>query len=130
MFLLFFIIGERKCGTSSLFRYICNHPLVVPGKLKEPNFFTNTRSYIISNIEKYWNNFPLKNQKSTELQWPELDNQGTLYEESISFDIHPSSVTGEASANTFVDVEPQILKEYLPNCKLIILLRESIGKGN
>jgi hypothetical protein len=35
----FFIIGERKCGTSSVYRYLVAHPHVLPGRLKEPNFF-------------------------------------------------------------------------------------------
>lgn len=34
------IIGAMKCGTTSLFRYLSQHPEVAPSTPKEPNFFT------------------------------------------------------------------------------------------
>ena len=50
----FFIIGERKCGTSSLYRYLIAHPNVLPCQLKEPNFFGKGAEYVNENIEDYW----------------------------------------------------------------------------
>ncbi|WP_281388003.1 sulfotransferase domain-containing protein [Puniceicoccus vermicola] len=35
----FFIPGEAKCGTTSLFRYLSMHPEVFPSDVKEPNNF-------------------------------------------------------------------------------------------
>lgn len=125
----FFIIGERKCGTSSLYRYICDHPQVLPGKLKEPNFFGNTKTINQKTFLEYLKNFPRKNSQQTTLAWPELDEQGFLFEEKIPF--HKDSnnlITGEASANTLVDGNPETVKEYLPNCKILILLREPVQR--
>lgn len=34
------IIGAMKCGTTSLFSYLSQHPQIAPCKVKEPNFFT------------------------------------------------------------------------------------------
>jgi hypothetical protein len=39
------IIGAMKCGTTSLFRYLAEHPQVAPCKIKEPNFFTSKRRW-------------------------------------------------------------------------------------
>lgn len=36
-----FIIGAMKCGTSSLFAYLSQHPDVLGCSIKEPQFFTN-----------------------------------------------------------------------------------------
>lgn len=34
------IIGSMKCGTSSLYSYLANHPEICPCKVKEPEFFS------------------------------------------------------------------------------------------
>lgn len=41
------IIGSMKCGTTSLFRHLENHPQIAACKIKEPNFFTSKE-----NLEK------------------------------------------------------------------------------
>lgn len=35
----FLIIGAQKCGTTSLYEYLCNHPLVARCKVRETHFF-------------------------------------------------------------------------------------------
>lgn len=124
----FYIIGERKCGTSSLFRYLCNHPQVVPGRLKEPNFFIQEEQEIQKNWSKYLDNFPTQESKTSMLKWPELNDDGVLFEEKIVFQIGEEVITGEASANTMVDVDPEKLKRFLPDLKLIIILREPVER--
>eukprot|EP01050_Picozoa_sp_SAG11_P003164 SAG11_NODE_173_length_13507_cov_10.489931_6_plen_117_part_00 len=34
----FCIIGAQKCGTTSLYDWLCEHPLMVPARRKEPHF--------------------------------------------------------------------------------------------
>ena len=34
------IIGAMKCGTTSLFHYLTQHPLIMPARDKEPHFFS------------------------------------------------------------------------------------------
>jgi hypothetical protein len=36
---LFFVIGVMKCGTSSLYEYICQHPKILRARTKETHFF-------------------------------------------------------------------------------------------
>lgn len=39
------IVGAAKCGTSSLFQYLAQHPLVAPSQPKEPNFFASDENW-------------------------------------------------------------------------------------
>jgi hypothetical protein len=39
------IVGSMKCGTSSLFTYLSEHPQVASAKDKEPNFFANDSNW-------------------------------------------------------------------------------------
>lgn len=128
----FFIIGERKCGTSSLYRYLVQHPNVLPCCLKEPNFFGKEEKHIAENIAQYWSFFPKKNATTDpSFIWPELNQKGILYEEEITIPrlANQTYITGEASANTFYEVAPAVVQKYLPNIKLILLLRNPIDRA-
>lgn len=35
----FIIIGAQKCGTTSMYEYLCQHPLVLKGKRRETHYF-------------------------------------------------------------------------------------------
>ncbi len=39
------IIGAMKCGTTSLFSYLAEHPQIAPCSNKEPNFFLTNRNW-------------------------------------------------------------------------------------
>lgn len=122
----FFIIGERKCGTSSLYRYLVAHPNVLPCQLKEPNFFGQGAKKVGDNIDNYWQLFPKKNAtEAIEFEWPELNEEGILYQETVKVPRKTAIqyITGEASVNTFYEVDPKLIKKYLPEIKLIILFR-------
>lgn len=128
----FFIIGERKCGTSSLYRYLVQHPNVLPCSLKEPNFFGKDDKYVSKHIEEYWTFFPETNATTDRsFKWPELTPKGILYEEEIIVPRKPNQtyITGEASANTFYEVAPTLVKKYVPDIKLILLLRNPIDRA-
>ncbi len=122
----FFIIGERKCGTSSLYRYLVSHPNVLPCKVKEPNFFSQPWWKIMLGYQKYLTLFPNLKQGEVSLNWVELDDKGQLYEETISRALQDGLdyITGEASVNTFYYGNPKIIKRFLPEVKLILMLRD------
>lgn len=128
----FFIIGERKCGTSSLYRYLIAHPNVLPCALKEPNFFGKGAAYVTENISDYWKLFPLQSASDAiKFDWPELNEEGILYHEEVLVERAPevNYTTGEASVNTFYEVAPELVKQYLPNIKLILLFRNPIERA-
>ncbi|MEN0003665.1 MAG: sulfotransferase [Bacteroidota bacterium] len=127
----FFIIGERKCGTSSLYRYLLAHPQVLPCAVKEPQYFTKPWWKRQLEWKKYQALFPVKGQQSPlVMHWPELDKSGNLYHEEVHFDRAAGIdyVTGEASANTFYEAHPRAVKQRLPDIRLIVLLREPVAR--
>jgi hypothetical protein len=123
----FFIIGERKCGTSSLYRYLVAHPNVLPGKVKEPDLFSKPWWKVLWGFSKYKALFPAVNASGNiELNWPELDDKGQLYNETVTIERKEgvNYITGEASVNTFYYANPQLVKKLLPGVKIILMLRE------
>ncbi|MFK7979420.1 MAG: sulfotransferase [Saprospiraceae bacterium] len=128
----FFIIGERKCGTSSLYRYLVAHPNVLPCQLKEPNFFGKGVEYVHQNIGEYWQLFPQKEaSEAIQFEWPELNKAGILYHETVKIEREDATkyITGEASVNTFYEVNPQLVQQYLPTTKLIVLFRNPVERA-
>ena len=128
----FFIIGERKCGTSSLYRYLVAHPNVLPCKVKEPHFFTQPLWKMILGFKKYKSLFPLvKGDDGLEFEWPELDENGELFTEIIKIDRKEDIpyITGEASVNTFFYANPEIVRRFLPKVKIILMLREPVERA-
>jgi hypothetical protein len=128
----FFIIGERKCGTSSLYRYLLEHPNVLPCKLKEPQFFVKKPWRIWWNIKQYYALFPTVDyQGDITVQWPELDKTGNIFFETLNYERleNQTYLTGEASAETFHRANPRILKHFLPDIKLIVMLRNPVERA-
>jgi hypothetical protein len=129
----FFIIGVNKCGTSSLYRYLMAHPNMLPCALKEPNFFgLYSPEYIASHLDEYWALFPTREyQGDLSFRWEASDQAGTptLTRVHVKRDPAKPYITGEASANTFHDVSPSLLHQYLPDTRLILLVRNPIDRA-
>ena len=128
----FFIIGERKCGTSSLYRYLCDHPKVVPCRMKEPQFFSSPAWYRILNYRKYLALFPEKESaEPVHLEWVELVNDSSYVTREVEYKRtgKADEITGEASANTLSQVPPDRLYRYFPDARLIVLLRDPVDRA-
>jgi len=91
------IPGPRKCGTSTLFKLLKDHPQIDCPYIKEPHFFTLTQKIINDNISWYQDLYPHKLNK------PFLDGS-TLYFSS-----------NRAKEN---------IKKYMDNPLIIIILRD------
>jgi hypothetical protein len=96
----FIIIGGSKCGTTSLFRGLCQHPNIVGSINKELNFFSH--KYDLGN-EWYSSMFP-----------PRED--GSLYfEASPSYGCHTEAL--------------RRIKRDIPKVKLIYVIRNPVDKA-
>lgn len=97
----FLIIGTQKGGTSSLYYYLCQHPNIAETEQKEVHFFdTNYHR----GINWYHSFFPKKRNK--------ID------------------ISGEATPSYLVfDDIPARVKNYNPNMKLIVLLRDPVKRA-
>ena len=106
----FLIIGGQRCGTSSLYYYLTDHPYIAPAYTKELHFFD-------ANYKKglHW----------YRAQFP------TAMEKSFTEHIHKHAfITGEASPSyLFHPHAPKRISKLIPGAKLIVLLRNPIDRA-
>ena len=97
----FIIIGQAKCGTSSLYNYLTQHPQILPALKKEIAFW-NVKSNFDKGLDWYLAHFPT-----------------ITSEESL--------ITGEATP-FYLDSKSiaKHIGQIFPNIKFIILLRNPI----
>lgn len=106
----FIIIGAQRCGTTSLFYYLSQHPDVYASFPKEVHFFSN---YYQKGINWYRSHFPLYWQKSRLLR-----------------NSHHNFMTGEATPYYLSHPHaPQRVFETVPDVLLIVLLRNPIERA-
>lgn len=98
----FLIIGAQRCGTTSLYHYLTQHPKILSSFTKEVHYFDGGLNPMIDNYSKgvdwYKSFFPLKREKEV--------------------------ITGEASPlYLFNPLAPKRIFDLLPEIKMIVLLR-------
>jgi hypothetical protein len=101
----FLIIGVQRAGTTSLYRYLINHPqIMISHQLRETYYFD-----VDENYEKGWGwylgHFPFSLAKGKKL----------------TFEASPSYL--------FKEKVPQRIKQKLGNIKMIILLRNPVERA-
>lgn len=102
----FLIMGVVKGGTTSLYKYVIQHPQIISSLKKEVHYF-NHENYRKRDVGWYRTHFPLR-----------------------SFMTPTSTLTGEASPSYFHNPEgPDRVYQLLPNTKLILLLRNPIDRA-
>ena len=97
----FAIIGAQKCGTTSLYNYLIQHPLISSATKKEIHYFDNSAN-LKQGAKWYLSHFP---------------------------NIKPPKLTGEATPMLFRPEAPQKIKKLYPNMKLIVLLRDPVARA-
>jgi len=104
----FIIIGAHKAGTSSLYRYLQQHPSIFMPVLKEPRFFAFNEDNP-THREKSRQVFPIRT----------LPEYEALFEEGVSFDL-----VGEASPEYLnSSIAAKRIYECCSTVKLIVSLR-------
>ncbi|MDR4508671.1 MAG: sulfotransferase domain-containing protein [Candidatus Brocadiaceae bacterium] len=106
----FIAIGAQKCGTTSLYYYLNQHPQILPAARKEVHFFDNQFQ---KGVHWYRSRFPLSLN---------MNFQEKLRSKPV--------ITGEASPLYFFHpLVPIRLSRLLPQVKLIVLLRNPIHRS-
>jgi hypothetical protein len=104
----FIIIGAQKAGTSSLYRYLADHPLIEPAVAKEVHYFD---WHFHRGASWYRAHFP-----TVAARWRSRMQGRPL-------------LTGEASPYyLFHPHAPQRVKALVPGAKLIVLLRDPVER--
>lgn len=100
----FIVLGVQKGGTTSLYRYICEHPQIEPALLKEVQYYTN---HFAKGKSWYRSNFPYRS---------ELRARNAITGEATPYYIfHPHAL--------------ERIRQTAPNAKLLIMLRNPIDRA-
>ena len=103
----FLIIGTAKAGTTSLYRYLDQHPEIYMSPNKEPRFF-------VYDGEEMDPLHPIHTKTITDLKSYQQLFEGVTGEKAI----------GEASPAYLVEPKaPERIYHYIPNAKIIAILR-------
>jgi hypothetical protein len=106
----FIIIGAQKGGTSSLYRYLMQHPLIRPSFMKEVHYFD---LHFAEGANWYRARFPL-----------------SLYKYYLKQVRKQNIITGEASPYYMPHPHvPKRVAALVPQAKLIVLLRNPIDRA-
>ncbi|MEW6585077.1 MAG: sulfotransferase [Nitrospirota bacterium] len=106
----FLIIGAQKCGTTSLYNYLIQHPCIYPASVKEVGFF-----------DRYY-------EKS--LKWYRAQFPSAFSKYYLKFIGKQRFITGEASTGYVLN--PHALERIFkitPRAKLILLLRNPVDRA-
>jgi len=110
----FIVIGAMKAATTSLYTYIKQHPEIFMTKEKEPMFFNNFNQD---------NNYKILGSES---------KKPTTYKQYLTMfdDVINEKAIGEASPTYIYNKKaPQLIKENLPNVKIIAILRQPTDRA-
>ena len=105
----FIIIGVQRCGTTSLYCNLVQHPNIFPAFVKEVHFFDID---FIKGINWYRPHFPSR-----------------LYKYYITRICKQGFITGEASPSYIIHRLAKRISKILPRVKIIILLRNPIYRA-
>lgn len=106
----FLIIGGKKCGTSSLYNYLVEHPDIAPAFRKEVHFFDNARRLGGLRYRAY---FPT-----------------SVYKSYVRRRRGHGFITGEATPYyLFHPLAPKRVRRMVPNARLVALLRNPVDRA-
>ena len=126
----FFIVGAARSGTTSLARYLEEHPQVYMSPIKEPSYFAND---IIAGLKlPNWS----RNQRGLEeyLNGPMQDRRGgcVLHWESylkLFRNVTNEIAIGEASTAYLISPSaPTAIHAAMPNARIIVILRNPVER--
>jgi hypothetical protein len=108
----FIIIGAQRCGTTSLYNYLTQHPLILSALRKEVHYFDNNFHKGVSWYQAF---FPLISLRNGYAKILSIDN---------------SHLTGEATPYyLFHPLTPKRIAGLLPQVKLIVILRNPVDRA-
>jgi len=109
----FFIVGAPKCGTTSLYKYLEDHPKVFMSKPKEVNYFSSAE---LKKQGLYYQDHKVETAQDYELLFRGADTEKVVGEASVSY--------------LFYEKVPEKIQEYAPDAKILILLRNPIDRAH
>lgn len=129
-----FIVGAAKAGTTALHAILSKHPEVFMSPVKEPNFFS--KDIEVTNFSTTMQE-KLKHQKIQKNESGKIIPRHQLYIQSLEtyLDLFGNAteehkIKGEASVSyLFSEVAAEEIFKFNPKAKIIILVREPVGRA-
>jgi len=117
----FLIIGAKKCGTTSLHSFLGQHPLILPGRLKELLFFI-PRRFPYWEKEKHWDGKVMVEP-----------SRAHMYSKDYPVDkirSNPSTMSFEATPDyiLYSNYSTKAILCTIPWVKVVLLLRNPIDR--
>ena len=118
----FFVIGSMKCGTTSLYYNLQQHPQVYMSPVKSPDFF-----YTEDGKWEYNGAGDIENSN----RWAKQKKASTLEEYKALFrGVTDEIAIGDASpAHLYSPEAPGLIKRHVPEAKLIAVLRNPADRA-
>jgi hypothetical protein len=107
----FFIVGAPKCGTTSLYEWLRQHPNVFMPKQKEPKYFAQDL-YKKAKKNNSTHFFPITKKQDYLKLFADADNAQAIGEASTYY--------------LYSETAPQSIEAFNPDAKIIIMLRDPV----
>ena len=111
----FIVIGAGRSGTTSLYYYFKQHPDILMSSIKETNFFAYDPERMDQFVNINETSFPVKDLSAYQKLFLKRKKTTAIGEISPMYLWHPSV--------------PRNIFDYLPNVKLIAILRNPVGRA-
>ncbi|MGB3510484.1 MAG: tetratricopeptide repeat protein [Microcoleaceae cyanobacterium] len=112
----FLLLAVAKCGTTALYDYMVQHPQILSAITKEP-WYLNTLIPKLKKINKHQD-------------WSLLDSEKQFYLAHFPPRLQKTTfISGEASTGNIWQGIEQIVFNWFPNIKLIVILRNPIKRA-
>jgi hypothetical protein len=119
----FLIIGAAKCGTTSLYKYLQQHPQIYMSPIKETNFFAS--DFVNGKPQLRELDFCYGNTPKISYPVTSLEDYQALFAE-----VTTQKAIGEVSpAYLHRPLAPQRIKRHIPEVKLIAILRNPVDRA-
>jgi hypothetical protein len=114
----FFIIGANKAGTTSLYRYLGQHPQIFFGEIKEPSYYTFEKGLIAP-----------RPTKASAAIYPRLVKTLSAYKHLFD-DVTTETAIGDASTTylTFPR-SAETIKRHRPQSRIVAVLRNNADRA-
>lgn len=112
----FLIIGAAKSGTTSLYRYLMQHPQIFMSPTKEPSFFAIECGTTFQGPWKRWaSQYAVTSIDSYLALFSGVSDEVAIGEASTAYLVHPKV--------------PECIHRHIPNVKLIAILRNPVDRA-
>jgi hypothetical protein len=113
----FLIIGAAKSGTTSLYHYLKQHPQIYMSAVKEPAFFAvdGTKFAFRGPWRRWASRNTITNIEAYCALFQEVRDEVAIGEASTAYLVHPRA--------------PERIKHYIPEVKLIAILRDPVKRA-